>query len=282
MRKAHPALRNDPLLRGHLNGALHLRHFAALVVLPLDHRRGIRRGRCRHRLGNNLALRLLQRVTCGLFFRLFVLLRHFPGQTAPKSRFLLFLLFFLGRAFLVCRLGGCVIRAGGRRFPARDSRICLVKCRRQLAFCVVGVCAFLYLLPRFKVGSSVFLVVFSVAVESARVVLRRVPVFVMGQVRAFEECSNAVRVFAVESATLGLRQRLKRLCRPRAQRVVRNGVDAANHRRRIRRIGVDALSVKSHQLRSGKRLHRVVSRLNLLVVFLPRVSIYAARHNRVR
>ena len=152
-RKAHPALRDDPLFRGHLNGALHLRRFAA----------------------------------------------------------------------------------------------------------------FLDLLPRLEVGGRVFLVVLSVAVESVRVALRRVPVFVTGQVRAFKERAHAVRVFAVESAALGLRQRLKRLCRPRAQRVVRNGVDAANHRRRVRRVGVDALPVKAHQGHFGQLQHGRVARIGVLL-----------------
>ena len=262
-RKAHPALRDDPLFRGHLNGALHLRRFAALIVLRLARRREARRGRCRHRLGNNPALCLRLRGAFGLF--LFLLLGHFPGQAAPKSRLLLFLPVFLGRARFVFRLGGCAFCAGGRRFPARDARVGLVQRRRQLAFRIVGVFAFLDLLPRFKVCRRVFLAVLAVAVESARVVLCRVPVFVTGQVRAFKECSHAVRVFAVESAALGLRQRLKRLCRPRAQRVVRNGVDAANHRRRVRRVGVDALPVKAHQGHFGQLQHGRVARIGVLL-----------------
>ena len=286
-RKAHPALRDDPLFRGHLNGALHLRRFAAVRGLFLGRRREARRGRCRHRLGNNLALRLRLRGACGLF--LFVLLGHFSGQSAPKSRLLFFLLLVLGRARFVFRPGGFVACAFGRRFPARDARVCLVQRRRQLAFRVVGVFTFLDLLPRFKVGRRVFLVVLSVAVESARVVLRAVPVFLLGQVRAFKERAHAVRIFAVESAALGLRQRLKRLCRPRAKRVVRNGVDAANHRRRVRRVGVDALPVKAHQGHFGQLQHGRLPgllRLNLLepllFVFRPRVGVYAARDRRIR
>ena len=286
-RKAHPALRDDPLFRGHLNGALRLRRFAAVRGLFLGRRREARRGRCRHRLGNNLALRLRLRGACGLF--LFLLLGHFPGQSAPKSRLLLFLLVFLGRARFVFRLSGFVVCAFGRRSPARDARVGLVQRRRQLAFRIVGICAFLDLLPRLEVGRRVFLVVLSVAVESARVVLRRVPVFVFGQVRAFKECSHAVRIFAVESASLGLRQHLKRLCRPRAKRVVRNGVDAANHRRRVRRIGVDALPVKAHQGHFGQLCHgRLPGLLRLdlleplLFVFRPRVGVYAARDRRIR
>ena len=282
-RKAHPALRDDPLFRGHLNGALHLRRFAA----RLARRREARRGRCRHRLRNNPALCLRLRGAFGLF--LFLLFGHFPGQSAPKSRLLLFLLLFLGRAFLVFRLGGCAFCAVGRRFPAGDARVCLVQRRRQLAFRIVGVGAFLDLLPRLEVGRRVFLVVLAVAVESVRVVLCRVPVFVTGQVRAFKECAHAVRIFAVESAALGLRQRLKRLCRPRAKRVVRNGVDAANHRRRVRRVGVDALPVKAHQGHFGQLQHGRLSgllRLNLLepllFVFRPRVGVYAARDRRIR
>ena len=257
-RKAHPALRDDPLFRGHLNGALHFRRFA----VRLARRREARRGRCRHRLGNNPALCLRLRGAFGLF--LFLLLGHFPGQAAPKSRLLLFLPVFLGRARFVCRLGGFVACAFGRRFPAGDARVGLVQRRRQLAFRIVGICAFLDLLPRLEVGRRVFLVVLSVAVESARVVLCRVPVFFFGQVRAFKECAHAVRIFAVESAALGLRQRLKRLCRPRAQRVVRNGVDAANHRRRVRRIGVDALPVKAHQGHFGQLQHGRVARIGVL------------------
>ena len=282
-RKAHPALRDDPLFRGHLNGALHLRRFA----VRLARRREARRGRCRHRLGNNPALCLCLRGAFGLF--LFLLLGHFPGQSAPKSRLLLFLPVFLGRARFVFRLGGCAFCAGGRRFPARDARVGLVQRRRQLAFRIVGVGAFLDLLPRLEVGRRVFLVVLSVAVESARVVLCTVPVFFCGQVRAFQECAHAVRIFAVESAALGLRQRLKRFCRPRAQRVVRNGVDAANHRRRVRRVGVDALPVKAHQGHFGQLQHGRLSgllRLNLLepllFVFRPRVGVYAARDRRIR
>ena len=410
-RKAHPALRDDPLFRGHLNGTLHLRRFAfalrfvvgflcvvqllAVVVQPfrltfqlfrrallrgqnqmirvglcnalsrldrvqnvvvvcvqlfrgqhcsvladgrhLRHEAVLRRAVARRQYGGNAARfgviappggfhrlivhlwaagqidispvffaakprlhrcaalrfllpnRLLCRFHRNRLLRLFVLLGHLPGQSAPKSGLLLFLLFFLGRAPLVCRLGGRVVCAGRRRFPARDARVCLVQRRRQLAFRVVGVCAFLDLLPRFKVGRRVFLVVLSVAVESARVALRRVPVFITGQVRAFKECSHAVRVFAVEAAALGLRQRLKRLCRPRAQRVVRNGVDAANHCRRVRRIGVDALPVKAHQGHFGQLHHGRLPgllRLNLLepllFVFRPRVGVYAARDRRIR
>ena len=286
-RKAHPALRNDPLFRGHLNGALHLRRFAAFLGLHLARRREARRGRCRHRLGNNPALCLRLRGIFGLF--LFLLFGHFPGQAAPKSRLLLFLLLFLGRARFVCRLGGFAACAGGRRFPARDARVGLVQRRRQLAFRIVGVCAFLDLLPRLEVCRRVFLVVPAVPVESARVVLCRVPVFVTGQVHAFKERAHAVRVFAVESAALGLRQRLKRLCRPRAQRVVRNGVDAANHRRRVRRVGVDALPVKAHQGHFGQLQHgRLPGLLRLklleplLFVFRPRVGVYAARDRRIR
>ena len=257
-RKAHPALRDDPLFRGHLNGALNLRRFA----VRLARRRKARRGRCRHRSRNNRALGLRLRGAFGLF--LFALLGHFPSQAAPKSRLLLFLLLFLGRARFVCRLGGCAFCAVGRRFPARDARVGLVQRRRQLAFRIVGVGAFLDLLPRLEVGRRVFLAVLSVAVKSARVVLCRVPVFFFGQVRAFKERSHAVRIFAVESAALGLRQRLKRLCRPRAQRVVRNGVDAANHRRRVRRIGVDALPVKAHQGHFGQLQHGRVARIGVL------------------
>ena len=263
-RKAHPALRDDPLFRGHLNGALHLRRFA----VHLARRREARCGRCRHRLGNNPALCLRLRGAFGLF--LFLLLGHFPGQSAPNSRLLLFLLLFLGRAFLVFRLGGCTFCAFGRRFSARDARVGLVQRRRQLAFRIVGVCAFLDLLPRLEVGRRVFLAVLSVPVESARVVLCRFPVFVTGQVRAFKERAHAVRIFAVESAALGLRQRLKRLCRPRAKRVVRNGVDAANHRRRVRRVGVDALPVKAHQGHFGQLQHGRAARIGVL---LPRFQL---------
>ena len=247
--KAHPALRDDLLFRGHLlllNRALNL--FGRFVVI----------GR----------LCLVQRFAALLLVRLRRVVRGFSKKSAhklrkPVSRFGQKAALFAFFSFLlpVILFNRGIVSAGGRRRRPRNPLIGLVQRRRQLRFGVCAVFAFLDLLPRVQIVLCVLLLVRPITVKQALIVVRLLPVFALRQIRAFQKIPYAVRALAVKAAARRLGQRLVELLSLRAQIVVRNRVDAAHHRRRVGRVHVDALPVKPHQIQPRKFLHRVRARL---------------------